>query len=200
MGVYQKLANVQRVLKCSKSKYNSFGKYKYRSCEDILEAAKPLCIEQGLVLLVSDDIALIGERYYVKSEAKVVDVENGETVSNVAYAREEENKKGQDAPQTTGTTSSYARKYALNGLFCLDDTQDADTEEYHNETATRAESAEPKAWVKKEKGKVYVLANNGSYYDINDLPLDQLNKLSNDKRFTEAGKEIRDLMAKKHNG
>lgn len=119
------LAQIQSELKAPKGQRNTFGKYNYRSCEDILEAVKPLLTERGLVLLITDDIVQIGERYYVRATATIYDSE-GSYVSNSALAREEAVKKGMDASQITGATSSYARKYALNGLFAIDDTKDAD--------------------------------------------------------------------------
>lgn len=119
------LAQIQSELKAPKGQRNTFGKYNYRSCEDILEAVKPLLQERGLVLLITDDIVQIGERYYVRATATIYDSE-GSYVSNSALAREEAVKKGMDASQITGATSSYARKYALNGLFAIDDTKDAD--------------------------------------------------------------------------
>lgn len=128
----KKLIEIQKELKAPKGQFNKFGNYKYRSCEDILEAVKPLCAKQGVQLTVSDELVLIGERYYIKATAKVTD--GSETVEVTAYAREEENKKGMDASQITGTASSYARKYALNGLFCIDDTKDADTDEFAAKT------------------------------------------------------------------
>jgi hypothetical protein len=121
----KKLTEVQRNLKANKSKFNSFGKYRYRSCEDILEAVKPLL--EGMTLVISDEIVLVGDRYYIKATATLKDVETGETESSTAYAREALDKKGMDESQITGTASSYARKYALNGLLCIDDTKDADT-------------------------------------------------------------------------
>lgn len=130
----EKLIHIQSRLKAPKGNYNSFGKYKYRSCEDILEAVKPLLVEEGLTLTLSDEIEQIGDRYYVRATASLYENENLiEIVS--AYAREEDNKKGMDASQITGTASSYARKYALNGLFLIDDTKDADTDEYASQTA-----------------------------------------------------------------
>lgn len=125
--LYTKLAAVQRALKAPKAQRNSFGNYNYRSCEDILEAAKPLCCDTGLLLTISDEIVFIEGRFYVKATAKVIDVEDGKEFSTTALAREAENKKGMDESQLTGACSSYARKYALSGLFCLDDTKDADT-------------------------------------------------------------------------
>lgn len=127
MNVYEKLQRVQHDLKCNKSQYNSFGKYNYRNCEDILEAVKPLCNEVKALVLVGDTLELIGERYYIKATATFVDIETGEKIESAGYAREEDSKKGMDSSQVTGATSSYARKYALNGLLCIDDTKDADS-------------------------------------------------------------------------
>lgn len=130
MSIYEKLLNIQSELKAPKGQYNNFGKYKYRSCEDILEAVKPICAKHKATLVVSDELKYIGERYYIEARATLIDIEDGSRVENTAYAREEETKKGMDGSQITGTASSYARKYALNGLFCIDDTKDADTDEY----------------------------------------------------------------------
>lgn len=128
-NVRASLAAVQAALKAPKSQYNSFGKYKYRSCEDILEAVKPLLKEHGLTLTLCDSLTECGGRIYIRAAACVQDVESGDEVEACAFAREPETKKGMDDSQITGTASSYARKYALNGLFCIDDTKDADTEE-----------------------------------------------------------------------
>ena len=135
MNIYEKLSNIQNELKCNKNQFNKFGGYKYRSCEDILEAVKPICKKYKTVLVLSDTLVNIGERYYIQATARLTDIEaNKESedtcISNTAYAREEENKKGMDGSQITGTASSYARKYALNGLFNIDDTKDADTDEF----------------------------------------------------------------------
>lgn len=119
------LAQIQSELKAPKGQRNTFGKYNYRSCEDILEAVKPLLKERELVILITDDIVQIGERYYVRATATIYDSE-GSYISNSALAREELKRTGMDASQITGATSSYARKYALNGLFAIDDTKDAD--------------------------------------------------------------------------
>ena len=121
----QRVGDIQHKLKAPKGQYNSFGKYNYRSCEDILEGVKPLLKEHNLALLIDDEIVQIGERYYVKATAKITD--GRECVSATAYAREPDTKKGMDESQITGATSSYARKYALNALLCIDDTKDADT-------------------------------------------------------------------------
>jgi len=124
----ESLVVIQSKLKAPKNQYNSFGKYKYRSAEDILEAVKPLLAEHNIVLNMSDRVELIGARYYIVSTAKVIKGE--EEIVSEGRAREDDSKKGMDGAQVTGASSSYARKYALNGLFCIDDTKDADTDEY----------------------------------------------------------------------
>lgn len=126
MKLFEKLDNIQIKLKAPKSQYNQFGKYAYRSCEDIVEAAKPLLNEQGLTLIMSDDVVLIGERYYIKATATLIDSSDGEKLAVSALAREPVSRKGMDDSQVTGSSSSYARKYALNGLFCIDDSKDSD--------------------------------------------------------------------------
>ena len=133
MSIYETLSHIQVELKAPKNLYNSFGRYKYRNAESILEAAKPLCAKYGCTLTVSDEVILIGSRYYIKATATVQD-KDGNAASATALAREDETKKGMDGAQITGTSSSYARKYALNGLFCIDDTKDPDSDEYHNQT------------------------------------------------------------------
>lgn len=124
MEFIEKIVAIQSELKAPKGQYNSFGKYNYRSCEDILEGVKPLLAKHGLVLTIQDSIDLIGDRFYVKATATITD--GKEQLSTSAYARESLDKKGMDASQVTGATSSYARKYALNGLLAIDDTKDAD--------------------------------------------------------------------------
>jgi hypothetical protein len=130
MNIYEKLSEIQNELKAPKGQYNKFGNYKYRSCEDILEAVKPICKKNKTTLIISDELQNIGDRYYIKATATLYDTEEEKNISNTAYAREELEKKGMDGSQITGTASSYARKYALNGLFNIDDTKDADTDEY----------------------------------------------------------------------
>ena len=124
-----KLIEVQAKLKAPKNQTNKFGGYNYRSCEDIVEGVKPLLKEQGLVLTITDTIVQVGERYYIKATATVTDGDNN--ISVEGWAREEENKKGMDSMQLSGATSSYARKYALNGLFAIDDTKDSDATNDH---------------------------------------------------------------------
>ena len=136
--IYEKLAKVQSELKAPKGQFNSFGKYHYRSQEDILEAVKPILSRQGMTINLTDDIALVGERYYVKSTAIVSD--GTDTISVTAFAREPSEKKGMDESQITGTASSYARKYALNGLFAIDDTKDSDAEEQPKTTIEKREA------------------------------------------------------------
>ena len=131
MNIYEKLSVVQTELKAPKNQFNGFGKYKYRNCEDILEAVKPLLAKNKLTMLISDEIEHIGERFYIKATVTLFDVETGETITTSKLAREEETKKGMDASQLTGSTSSYAAKYALNGLFLIDDTKDADATNNH---------------------------------------------------------------------
>lgn len=135
-----KLLKIQAELKAPKGKFNSFGKFKYRSCEDILEAVKPLLAKYQVTLTLTDDIIEVGGRVYVKATATLTDGAAEKAVT--AFAREAEKKSGMDDSQVTGTASSYARKYALNGLFLIDDTKDADTDEYHDQVKTEEVKAE----------------------------------------------------------
>lgn len=140
LNIYEKLMNVQQELKAPKNQYNSFGEYKYRSCEDILEAVKPLLKENKLALVLTDTIIPASEtRYYVKATARLIDTETTENniVENTAFARESDEKKKLDSSQLSGVSSSYARKYALNGLFLIDDTKDADTDEFQKQTTEK---------------------------------------------------------------
>ena len=133
MNTIEALSAIQSELKAPKGQFNSFGKYKYRSCEDILEAVKPLLKKYNSCLTISDQVVQVGDRYYIQATAtfRAFDHLTGQPeISNSAYARESEKKSGMDESQITGTASSYARKYALNGLFLIDDTKDADTDEY----------------------------------------------------------------------
>ena len=141
MNLIQKLQKVQSELKAPKNLVNKFGGYKYRNAEGILEALKPYEEKYGIATILTDTIEEVGGRVYVVATATVYDTESDATISVSARARESESKKGMDDAQLTGATSSYARKYALNGLFLLDDTKDADTDEYREETQARAKSA-----------------------------------------------------------
>lgn len=145
ISLYKKLSEIQQNIKAPKNLYNSFGKYNYRNAESILEAFKPYEGEYNVFLIVGDAIEAVGDRIYVKATATLYDCETKENISVSAYARESVEKKGMDDSQITGTASSYARKYALNGLFLLDDTKDADTDEYANQKkAGEKESADEK--------------------------------------------------------
>ena len=130
-NLQESLVEIQKKLKAPKDLYNKFGNYKYRSAESILEAVKPLLAENGVLMTITDEIVLIGNRYYVKSTATAQ--KGSETMCGIGYAREDDSKKGMDGSQVTGASSSYARKYALNGLFLIDDTNDADTDEYRKQ-------------------------------------------------------------------
>ena len=145
MTVYKKLLEVQTELKAPKNQRNTFGNYNYRSCEDILEALKPVLAAHEATVFISDKVVVKENNWaYIESTATFVDIETGESISTTAFARETENKKGMDSSQITGSASSYARKYALNGLFLIDDTRDADTDEQHRQTS----GAKPKAFTK----------------------------------------------------
>lgn len=152
LNLVQKLINVQKDLKAPKNQHNSFGKYNYRSAEDILEAVKPLNAEQGLLLTLTDEPILTGDRYYIKATATITD--GNDTHSVTAYARESLNKKGMDDSQITGTASSYARKYALNGLYLIDDTKDADTDEYQNQNNNKTQSFQTQGKPSNKKGNL----------------------------------------------
>jgi hypothetical protein len=129
-----KLVKIQAELKAPKNQMNAFGKYKYRSAEDIIEAVKPILFKNNCALLISDEIVQVADRVYVKATAMLIDENNEELPIQVyGWAREEEVKKGMDAAQITGSASSYARKYALNGLFAIDDTKDADSTNEHKD-------------------------------------------------------------------
>lgn len=134
MTIYKKLSNVQFALKAPKSQFNKFGGFHYRSLEDILEAAKPLLHSEGLTLILSDEPINVDGWHYIKAVARLIDVESGETIETAAVAREPKDKKGMDDSQISGATSSYARKYLLNALFCVDDTKDADADVPRNDS------------------------------------------------------------------
>ena len=196
MSVYEKLSKVQTELKAPKGQYNSFGKYKYRSCEDILEAVKPLNAKHGVVLTVGDEVVEISNRFYVKATAVFVDIESGEKIINTALAREDDSKKGMDGSQITGTASSYARKYCLNGLYCIDDTKDADTDEYRHQQERKPQENKPqeRQYVKVVNGRTAVINSNGEYVAIEDLTVEQLEKTLKIKQFAAAHEAIRRLL------
>lgn len=166
MGIYEKLSAIQQELKAPKNQRNTFGNYNYRSCEDILEAAKPLCAKYKTALVLVDDIKEIGGRFYVVAQAQLHDCESEAAVAASAFAREPESKKGSDGSQITGAASSYARKYALNGLFCIDDTKDADADE------SKQQEQKPKGTkpVCKDCGKsIYPMQHGGKMYSIAEI-------------------------------
>lgn len=173
MNIYEKLLNIQAELKVPKNQYNSFGKYNYRSCEDILEGLKPLLTKYKATLIIDDEIVQIGNRYYVKATATLIDIEGEgrERISSTAFAREDEKKTGMDLSQLTGSTSSYARKYALNGLFAIDDTKDSDATNKHNtEQVSRPKADEDKQAIvdnslatDRQIKAIYAIAKNKGY-------------------------------------
>lgn len=148
MSVHHKLKEIQKKLKAPKNQKNTFGGYKFRSCEDILEAVKPLLYEQDCTLTINDEVIAVVDSVYVKATATLTDCVSDSQVTATAYAREQETAKGATAPQLTGACSSYARKYALNGLFCIDDTKDAD--------ATNTGDEQPKSPVRRSRRKIKV--------------------------------------------
>ena len=162
MTINEKLMHIQTQIKAPKNLYNSFGKYKYRNAEGICEAVKPYLAEEGVSLVLKDDVVEVGGRVYIKATAILSDIETGSCLSTSAYARESEEKKGMDDSQITGTASSYARKYALNGLFLLDDTKDADSDEYKKENDEKAQmkkdEAEAEKIAKQKIGEVKIKA------------------------------------------
>ena len=182
MSVYKKLIEVQTKLKAPKNQYNSFGKYSYRNCEDILEALKPILKEVGATIIISDEVVPVNERYYVKATVKFIDTETGEVVEASANAREEDNKKGMDSSQLTGSTSSYARKYALNGLFAIDDTKGSDFTNTHDKEKKTLEvisEAQAKRMYMLAKGKdpdiIKQILSNAGFNASRDITKDKYN-------------------------
>lgn len=155
MSIYTKLMNVQNELKVPKNNTNTFGNYKFRNAEDILEALKPLLKKHNATVIITDDVVMVGDRYYIKATVKFIDTETGEMIETSALAREEENKKAMDSSQITGSTSSYARKYALNGLFAIDDTKDSDTTNKHLKDEPTLSDAQIK--------RLYTISNKAGY-------------------------------------
>lgn len=168
MGIMMKLVVTQQALKANKTQFNAFGKYHYRSCEDILEAVKPLLSANQMVLTLSDNMVEIGGRVYVEATATVTDAETGEEAHTTAYAREEETKKGMDASQVTGAASSYARKYALNGLFAIDDNKDSDATNDGGKDVRKAETTDNKFRCEKCNKVLKPYESNGKTYSIRE--------------------------------
>jgi hypothetical protein len=192
MNIYEKLANVQAALKAPKGQRNTFGNYNYRSCEDIVEAVKPLLKENGLLLNLTDDLVLVGDRYYIKATAMVYDIENGGCHGVTAFAREEESKKGMDGSQVTGASSSYARKYALNGLFAIDDTKDSDATNTHGKDAPKETKPETKKDGPKMTPRQMLIARlNELGIDVNAFAkANNLNGKTDPETFTRLLKEL----------
>lgn len=210
MSVHVKLMQVQSKLKAPKGQTNSFGNYKYRSCEDILEAVKPLLAEVKAVLTLSDEVVEIGGRYYIKATATFTDAEtDNSSISNTAFAREAEDKKGMDVSQVSGTASSYARKYCLNGLFCIDDTKDADTDEYGQQTTVKKGAGRPvgtssapkmsnvsskgnsEAYTKNEGGSLMVKSlKDGQWLMVEEMTLKQMQWAYNCEKYAGAKNQI----------
>ena len=187
--IQAKLLNIQQELKAPKGQRNDFGKYNYRSCEDILEALKPLLAKYKVCLYISDDLIETGGRNYVKATVTISDIEDNSQIVNTAFAREEETKKGMDGSQITGASSSYARKYALNGLFAIDDTKDSDFTN-KGETKTEKKKSEVMATDKQIEliMKLYDEDNISkmlSYYQVdslNGLTMEQASKVIQKKK------------------
>ncbi len=176
MTIYQKLNLIQKSLEVPKEQLNKFGGYYYRSCADILEKVKPLLSDQ-VCLTLNDELVNIGDRVYIKATATLYDVETKEKVQNSALAREPLSKKGQDESQITGSTSSYARKYALNGLFCIDDIKDSDATNTHDNSA-KDNSSVTSSVPKKNPEEIYKIIKNkiaecSSILDIDNLNIDK---------------------------
>lgn len=204
MNIQEKLLKIQSELKAPKSQYNSFGKYKYRNAEDILEAVKPLCKSAGAFLVISDEIVNIGNRYYVKATARLCDtqVTNGkmEFIDVSAYAREEEDKKGMDGSQVTGASSSYARKYALNGLFAIDDTKDSDTTNNGKETEKTpiTDLVEPPLTLNEAENMIIVTKDGD--IPLKNLSIGQLERLLKSEKHPQYHEAVRLILEFKANG
>lgn len=188
MNIYEKLAAVQQELKAPKDKKNTFGGYTYRSAEGIIEAVKPVLKKYDSSIILFDTIEAIGGRIYVKATAQFVDTKEGSQISVTAFAREAETKRGMDDSQITGTASSYARKYALNGLLLIDDQMDADTDEYQKQTTGKNEDAkidaDTRAMIVKMAGEAKV--------DLKTILMKPLDELTN----KQAGSLIQSLRKK----
>ncbi len=186
MNIYQKLLNIQVELKAPKNQYSEFGKYHYRSCEDILEALKPLLLETKTILTMTDEMVQVGDRYYVKSIATLIDTEELGEIKATAYAREDENKAKMDLSQMTGSASSYARKYALNGLFAIDDTKDSDTTNTGGKNEGQAPTTQNKPSTTKKDKKVdedkKAISDNSL---ASKSQIGYINKLINSKGYTD---------------
>lgn len=196
MSIYTTLTEIQNELKAPKNQYNSFGKYKYRSCQDILEALKPLLLKHKATLIINDEIQETGTRVYVKAICTFV--VGDEKIQATAYAREEESKKGMDGSQVTGASSSYARKYALNGLFLIDDTKDADTDEFKEQSKNKQENKSKQELTKEQINILYSMASEKGFTqkDIQNVISKSFNKRSVTELSQAEYNEILDRMEK----
>ena len=168
MNIYEKINKIQVELKAPKSQRNNFGNYNFRNCEDILEALKPLLLREKIIIQLSDELVQTGDRFYIKATATLIDVESGEKHSTTAFAREELSKKGMDGSQITGASSSYARKYALNGLLAIDDTKDSDTTNTHNNNDSKNQKKQVSTEEKRKNGENYIAKNTQKYQEMID--------------------------------
>lgn len=166
MNIYEKINKIQVELKAPKSQRNNFGNYNFRNCEDILEALKPLLLREKIIIQLSDELVQTGDRFYIKATATLIDVESGEKHSTTAFAREELSKKGMDGSQITGASSSYARKYALNGLLAIDDTKDSDATNTHNNNEPKNQKKQVSAEEKRKNGEDIIVRNTTKYNEM----------------------------------
>ena len=189
--IHEKLSQIQNKLNAPKGQYNSFGRYNYRNCEDILQALKPILAEHKCHVSLSDEVVIVGNRFYIKATATITDSENN-SFSTTAFAREAESKKGMDESQVTGSTSSYARKYALNGLFAIDDNKDADTLNNHadftNQPVAQA-AIQQGAQMGRQLPTLSDERFNGAVQAVKNGQFDKL-KLLTDFQLTEQQKQI----------
>ena len=183
MNIYEKLTQIQNELKAPKNQFNAFGNYNYRSCEDILEAVKPLLLKHKLTQIIDDDVKEINGRFYIKATITLFNSEKVEEAIIVsALAREEENKKGMDSSQLTGSTSSYARKYALTGLYALDDTKDSDGLNTHGKEHSKADTSRKQASTTSNKK---VASNNQTAFKCSEceVGINQAVKTFSEKKY-----------------
>lgn len=204
----KRLIAIQQKLKAPKGQYNSFGKYNYRNCEDILEAVKPLLSESGLALILNDDVISIDGRFYIKAVANLYDEDGKIIATTSAIAREEETKKGMDGSQVTGASSSYARKYALNGLFAIDDTKDSDSTNNGKEPTNKKPSAKTEPVEKEQETQTDELAELDIYEGLKTMAdtkrafayfQEQLPNVSDKTKFRKEYQQIYNKLKAKEN-
>lgn len=184
--IYEKLLQIQTKLKAPKSSYNKFGNFNYRNYEDILEALKPLLEEEKAVVIMRDEVVRIDDRYYIKAVVRFIDCETGEAIEGYAYAREEREKKAADTSQVTGAASSYARKYALNGLFCIDDAKDEDNPQGAKKTTNKTKNVSqrdasqidlPQGQEKIDEKRIQIIKNLTEKYKDRGMKIEKLLKM-----------------------